>query len=284
MSILKGCSRTTLLLAAGAALSFCLAGRLQDNYELGVRTQLFTEALASGRSRDIYWMFCPQFRTENSFQRFDSSFKKWYAGRRVKKASRKVVEVSGVGGYVSTWVVFEGASDYDYLYQSWLHVGRTWQLLWVSRILDNSFQYGTSDTAEVTMITIAALRYALSPRGLNQFHARFRRPDTLVLIRGDGSNHPGPQTGPGENLTRIDNTVLLWMTSDEIRRYKQSHSVRFVMGIVNVRLLGTMATAGIDLYPSDETNKGRFGKRRGMQIYLEKKAGSWAFQSSGKTW
>lgn len=261
-----------------------MAGRLQDNYELGVRTQLFTEALASGRSHDIYWMFCPQFRAEHSFQRFDSSFNKWFGGRRVNKASRKIVEVSGAGGYVSTWVVFEGASDYNYLYQNWLHAGRTWQLLWVSRILDNSFHYGTSDTAEVKGVTVGALRYALSPRGLSQFNGRFRRPDTLVLVKGDGSKTPGPLVGPGENLTRLDSTVLVWMTSDEIHQYKERHTLQFVMGVADVRVLGTMATAGIDLYPSDDKDKGRFGKRRGMQLYLEKKSGSWVYQSSGKTW
>ena len=280
----KGCSRTTLLLAAGAALSFCLASQLQDNYELGVRTQLFTEALAAGRSRDIYWMFCPQFRAEHSFQRFDSAFSKWFGGRQVKKASRKIVEVAGAGGYVSTWVVFDGASDYNYLYQNWLRADGTWQLLWVSRILDNSFHYGASDTAEVDGVTIAALRYALSPNGLNQFHARFRRPDTLVLLKGDGANAAGPVAGPGENVTRLDSTILIWLDPDGIRRYKKLHTIEFVMGVVNVRVLGTMATAGIDVYPSDETDKGRFGKRRGMQLYLEKRAGAWIYQSSGKTW
>jgi hypothetical protein len=271
----QGCSRVLLLLLAGAASAPLHASRFEDNYELGVRTELFTAALASGRSRDVYWMFCPQFRTENSFARFDSAFQRWRAGRRVRKASRKVVDISGAGGYVSTWVVFEGARDYEYLYASWVRVGRTWQLVWVSHLLNQSFAYGRSDTGQVRAVTETALRYALSPRGLGRFRRGFVRPETLLMLSRDST---------GARPERIDSTPVRWLSLDELRRLSRVSGPRFVMAISGLRVLGTVATVTVDLLAGQDRDAGSFGRKRGQELYLELKKGRWQFNSVGKAW
>lgn len=273
--MIKGRSLAIVLFGVGVALSVSRAGRLQDNYELGLRTQLFTAALVEGRSRDIYWMFCPQFRAEHSLARFDSALADWFDGRQVRRANRKVVDISGAGGFVSTWVVFEGKTDYDYVYQSWLRVGRTWQLVWISRVLDNSFRYGVRDTAAVRGAVTAALDYALSSRGLARFGKGLVRPETTVVVKSGL---------PGESAVMLPGTRLLWLDSTAVRARLRAAPARFVLGLSGVRILGEMATVTVDWYPTEKADAGRFGTRRGLQVYLSRKKDRWEYHSVGKTW
>jgi hypothetical protein len=271
----KGCSRVILLVVAGAAVSVLSAASFQNNYELGVRSELFTEALVANRGRDLYGLFCPEFRTQNSYARFESTLNRWYHGRRIKKARRRVEEISGIGGHVSTWVVFEGASDYEYLFQSWLRVGSNWQLVWVSRLLDKSFEYGRSDTIQARRVTEAALRYALSPAGLGRFRRGFRRPDTLLMLEHGASD---------TRLARIDRTPLVWMTPDELRALGANRRPPFVMAVSGLRVLGDVAVVMIDVLPGNKADFGRFGNNRGQQVYLTLRKGQWVFHSVGKAW
>jgi hypothetical protein len=271
----KGCSRVFLFVVAGAALNVLSASRLQDNYQLGVQSELFTEALVANRGRDLYALFCPEFRTQNTYARFDSALNGWYRGRRIRKASRRVEEVSGIGGHVSTWVVFEGARDYEYLFQSWLRVGSQWQLVWVTRVLDKSFEYGRSDTAQSRLVTEAALRYALSPAGLNRFRRNFRRPDTLLML----------EHAAGEaRLARVDQTPLVWLSAEELRALGPRRRPQFVMAISGLRVVGDVAVVMIDVVPGNKADFGRFGSNRGQQIYLMRRKGQWVFHSVGKAW
>lgn len=273
--MMKGRSLAAVLLGVGVALSLARAGRLQDNYELGLRTQRFTEALVEGRAREIYSMFCPQFRAEHSFGRFDSALARWRGGRTARRASRKVVEVVGAGGYVSTWIVFQGEDDYEYVYQSWLRVGGEWQLVWASNILNNSFRYGERDTAAVCGAVSAALGYALSPKGLARFGRGFVREDTTLIVR----------RGLGcEADVRAAGTVLEWLDSTEVGARLRTRPARYVVGVSGVRVLGAMATVTVDWYPVNHEDRGRFGNRRGLQVYLDRRPGGWVFNSVGKVW
>ncbi len=271
----KGCLRIVLLIVTVAAFGLLRAGRLQDNLELGVRSQQFTEALVAGRSQDIYQLFCPEFRQEHSFARFDSAFQRWFAGRTIARARRRVEEVTGLGGHVSTWVVFERARDYQYLFQSWIRTNTGWQLVWVSRLLDRSFDYGRKDTANVRLVIEAALRHALSPAGLSRLGRNFRRPDTLLMLQRETT---------AVRIPSVDKTVLIWLTADELTARCRLQPPPFVMAISGVRVLETVAVVAVDLLPSRRRDFGSFGRNRGQQIYLKRTKDGWAFASVGKAW
>ena len=253
MVIRKG--RLLLLLAAlaGAASAVSPAARLKSNYELALQTERLTEALVCSRSRDIYRAFTPAFAAEHSFARFDSALSDWYHGRRIVRASHKVVEIKGPAGYVSSWFVFEGEKDYRYVYQNWLNTGHGWQLVWLSRILDPSFSFGQTDSLELVRAVEAGLRYVLSKPGLERFRAGFRRPDTVVLVR---------QGRAGERLPRT----------------------QFLLSLALVRLMDEMALVVVDVTPTGHDVLGRKRRPRGIEVYLQRTGGEWRFSDVGKMW
>jgi hypothetical protein len=273
MGKLKGC--LLLLLSAGAAFAVSPAERLRSNYELAQKTQRLTEAVVNGDSRDIYRMFCPAFTSSHSFARFDSALARWYGGRRIVRATHKVVEVKGPSGYVSSWFVFEGNTDYDYVYQSWLRTGHGWQLVWLSRILNSGFQFGQTDSGQLVRAAEAGLDYVLSPKGLARFHAGFERPDTLVMVR---------RNRPGEGDFRLNNTVVHWVTMPEILTGAQLPSARFLLGLALVRIVGDVALVTVDLEPTGVRPDGRPRRKRGIEVFVRLQGGKWVFYEAGKVW
>jgi hypothetical protein len=263
---------TACLLWLGTVSCLFARNAFKDNYELALRSQAFVEALVRGDSRAMYEMFAPAFRAENSFARFDSAVGGWIAGRRVVKARRKVVDVKGVSGYISTWVVFAGERKYRYLYQNWLKDGKTWDIVWISRILDQSFQYGRQDTVQMRQAAEAGVRYVLSRQGRANFRERPARPDTVVMIRRDL---------PEEHGFQLDGLPVVWVTPEELAACAPMPRVPFYVGLAMVRVFGDMAEVAVDVFPSADSAVAR---RRGVKIYLEQHKGVWQFHSIGKVW
>ena len=260
---------------AGAASAVSPATRLKTNYELAHQTERLTEALVGNRSRDIYRMFTPSFTAEHSFARFDSALSHWTRGRRVIRASHKVVEIAGPAGYVSSWLVFAGATDYNYVYQSWLNTPHGWQLVWLSRILDSTFNYGQNDSLELTRAAEAGLRYVLSNPGLAQFHSGYRRPDTLVMLR---------YNRPGEGEFHFYGLPVYWTTMAQILDGGYVPQAQFLLSLGLVRLMGDMALVAIDVTPTARGQIGRSRRRKGIEVYLERAGGVWRFRDIGKVW
>jgi hypothetical protein len=269
--------RLLLLFAtlAGAASAVSPAARLKSNYELAIQTERLTEALVSNRSRDIYRMFTSSFTDEHSFARFDSALSRWSQGRRIVRGSHKVVEITGPAGYVSSWLVFDGARDYNYVYQNWVNTPRGWQLVWLSRILDSTFTYGQTDSLELVRAAEVGMRYVLSKSGLTRLHTGFRRPDTVVFIR---------KNRPGEGDFRIDSLPAYWITMPEILQGGHVPRTQFLLSLALVRLMGDMALVTVDVTPTSRGSRGRSDRRRGMEVYLERAGSAWRFRDVGKVW
>jgi hypothetical protein len=275
LAIQKG--RLLLLFAtlAGAASAVSPAARLKSNYELALQTERLTEALVGNRSRDIYRMFTPPFAAEHSFARFDSALSHWSRGRRIIRASHKVVEIKGPAGYVSSWLVFAGARDYNYVYQSWLNTPHGWQLVWLSRILDSTFSYGQTDSLELVQAAEVGLRYVLSKPGLTQFRSGFRRPDTVVMLR---------YNRPGEGEFRLDGVPVYWTSMPEILQGGHVPRTQFLLSLALVRLMDDMALVAIDVTPTVRGRDGRTSRRRGIEVYLERAGSTWRYRDIGKVW
>jgi len=263
---------TACLLWLGTASCLFARNAFKDNYELGLRSQAFVEALVRGDSRTMYEMFVPAFRAENSFARFDSAVARWIAGGRMLKARRKVVDVKDVSGYISTWVMFAGEHKYRYLYQNWLRGGKTWDIVWVSRILDQSFQYGRQDTVQTRHAAEAGVLYVLSRQGRANFRERPARPDTVVMVRHDL---------PEEHGFQLDSLPVVWVTLREMAAHAPMPRAPFYVGLAMVRVYGDMAEVAVDVFPSPDSAMAR---RRGVKVYLEQHKGVWQFHSIGKVW
>ncbi len=269
--------RLLLLFAglAGAASAVSPAARLKSNYELALQTERLTEALVANRARDVYRMFTPAFAAQHSFASFDSALSRWYGGRRIVRASHKVVDIKGPSGYVSSWFVFAGERDYNYVYQNWLNTGHGWELVWLSRILDTSFMFGQTDSLELVRAAEAGLRYVLSKPGLALFKSGFRRPDTVVIVR---------LGRPGEGEFRFDSLPVYWTTPAEIRAGVCLPRTQFLLNLALVRLVGDVAMVAVDVTPTTRDFLGRKRHARGVEVYLKRAGSEWRFFEIGKKW
>jgi len=269
--------RLLLLFAAlaGAASAVSPATRLKSNYGLALHTERLTEALVSNRSRDIYRMFTPAFSAEHSHVSFDSALSRWSRGRRIVRASHKVVEIKGPAGYVSSWLVFEGEHDYHYVYQSWLNTAHGWRLVWLSHILDSTFNYGQTDSLELVRAAEVGLRYVLSKPGLALLRSGFTRPDTVVLLR---------YNRPGEGEYQLDSLPTYWTTMSQTMQGGHVPRTQFLLRLALVRLMGEIALVTVDVIPTARDPDGKKPRRRGMEVYLERVGGDWRFRDVGKVW
>ena len=259
---------------AGAASAVSPAARLESNYELALQTERLTEAVVANRPRDIYRMFAPAFAAEHSFASFDSAFTRWYRGRRIIRASHKVVDIKGPSGYVSSWFVFAGERDYNYVWQNWLNTGHGWELVWLSRILDTSFTFGQTDSFELVKVAEAGLRYVLSKPGLELFKSGFVRPDTVVIVR---------LGRPGEGEFQFDLPVH-WTTPAEIHAGARLPQSQFLLNLALVRLVGDIAMVAVDVTPTARDSLGRKRHAHGVEVYLERAGNEWRFTEVGKKW
>ena len=259
---------------ATAASAVSPAAKLKSNYELALQTERLTEAIVANRPRDVYRMFTPAFAAEHSFASFDSAFERWHRGRRIIRASHKVVDIKGPSGYVSSWFVFEGEHDYNYVWQNWLNTGHGWELVWLSRILDTSFTYGQTDSLDLAKAVEAGVRYVLSKPGLALFKSGFVRPDTVVMVR---------LGRPGEGEFQFDLPVY-WTTPAEIRAGVRLPRTQFLLNLALVRLTGDMALVAVDVTPTTRDFLGRKRLAQGVEVYLERAGDEWRFSSVGKKW
>jgi len=259
-----------LVALTGAVRPVSPVSRPRSNYELNRLTERLTSALLSHRSRDIYRMLTPAFTAEHSFARFDSALARWLAGRRIVRASHKIVEISGPAGYVSTWAVFEGEQDYEYIYQNWLNTPQGWQLAWLSQVFDTSFAYGQTDSLGLVRAADVGLRYVLSQPGLERFQAGLKRPDTVVIIR---------RGRPGEGRFGLDSLPFIWVSMEYLSERRHVPASQFFLSLALVRLMGDMAVVVVDLALT-----GAPGRRRGVEVYLERQGKSWRFHDVGKIW
>lgn len=263
-----------LTVIMAATLTF--AAIFPKNYHmLETRAQAFTRALTAGDSRTIFNMFVPQFQEEIGFERFDSALSAWYAGRRIVRARSLVVNITGLGGHVSTWPFFAGRRNYSYLYQSWLFTDQGWKLIWLSRVLNQSHQYGQSDTMEMGNVVEAALTYLCTPAGLNELRRGLRLPDTVVVV------WRLPKKGAPLRLPGRSAVILM---PDQLRQGRKIPDVPLYFEIAAVRILGNLATCAVDLVLSPPDEPGRPRRSLGIQLYLEKKAGNWQIHSRGRKW
>ncbi|MEO0085877.1 MAG: hypothetical protein ABIK37_04525 [candidate division WOR-3 bacterium] len=247
--------------------------RNRPDYTLGLQAQRFARALVDGQTRDIYRLFVPAFREEIGFARFDSAFRVWRDGRNITRVRNRVIDVRGLGGHASTYVYFGGNRDYEYVYQSWVNTGNGWQLAWLSNILDQTFQYGRSDTAALRSATSAALTWVLSDAGLGHIHRRFVLPETVIVVT-QGRHEEGVIPAAGR--------PLLWLSEEELNAFRVP-DVPFYCELGLVRLFGPTAVAAVDFVPVRE-GQPPLDRRRGIEIYLRRENGNWRFESVGKVW
>lgn len=233
------------------------------------RVRVFTEALILADARTVFDLFVPTFRQEIGFARFDSALRSWRADRRPAIGQGRVVITRGISGQASTWVVFAGEDDYDYVYQGWVFADETWQLGWLSNILNASFDYGNRDSIEVRAIRAAALDWLVNDGGLREIPPGYRRPDTLLVI--DTSGFAGWLPGQPTAVC----------TPEQFRAGTGLPAVPFGLRFALTRSFGNVALCAVDLRPLKPRRPGAAGRTRSIQIFLTRGRDGWHYNSTG---
>jgi hypothetical protein len=258
------------VLVAGAALSFA-AAQPRSYSTLENRTQDLTRTLVAGDARELFRLFVPAFREEISFARFESTLNAWYAGRTVKSARSKVVDIRGPGGYASTWVTFAGDERVFYMFQRWLHTSAGWNLIWLTNILDQSFQYGRADTVELEAVIDASMRFLLEGGGLARIRRGLLPPDSVFVLH----------TRTRESEFIADRPVF-WFA--ESKPDRDAIRAPYYFRVQLAQVLGEIALCNIDLKPTDPRNPGTLGRRRSIELNLslDPDSDEWSVSSIGK--
>lgn len=248
----------------------------KPEYQLNLKVQQVGSALVNGNSREIYRMFVSAFCQEHGLARFDSVVKAWQGQRRISRVRSQLIDIRGLGGHASTYVVFEGERDYKYLYQSWIYTDSGWQLTWISSILDQSFQYGLRDTAAIRSVVRLALGFLISPEGRKWIRAgKVSLPDTIIVVT---------QRALGESLSVLNHHYVRWRQAEEIKQNPIPAQVPFYCELGMVRVYGSIAQVTVDLKPWSEAGKRMLKKPKGTEVYLKREKKGWAVHSVGKRW
>ncbi|MGQ9678393.1 MAG: hypothetical protein ACUVUD_03835 [bacterium] len=249
----------------------------KPEYQLELKVKQLGEAILNCNQRALYQTFVPVFRREVEFSRFDSAFDRWLHGRRPFRVMSKVVEKRGLGGYVSTYVYFEGEKDYEYLYHSWIYTDSGWELAWVSGLLNQSFLYGRSETLAMRAVAQAALEFFLSPEGLRWLRlGKIALPETIVVVQRGRIE---------EGAMVISGHTALWQTPLVMRDKPAFPLMPLYCEFGMVRVFGSVALAVLDFKSWPYYHGRRVLKRpRGMEIYLKKQGEEWQVSSVGKVW
>ncbi|MEO0073691.1 MAG: hypothetical protein ABIK43_03390 [candidate division WOR-3 bacterium] len=246
--------------------SACAAG---DAFSLGLKVEEFTAALIDNRPRDIYQLFVPAFRDEVSFSRFESSYVRWLAGRRPAKARPKVIGISGLGGHVSTYIVFSGEEEHTYVYQAWLNDNGIWRLVWLSGILESRVQYGSQDLSHSGVIVAAALEHLFSAAAPSFLWRELSLPETVLIVYDSVRLTVNAAAG----------RPVVWVTPLELSR-REAPATNLVCAVPMVRVFGDVALVAVDFLEKGHART--FTRRRSVQVYLERSDSGWRFRSMGK--
>ncbi|MEO0025930.1 MAG: hypothetical protein ABIK54_04140 [candidate division WOR-3 bacterium] len=258
------------------ALTAVWATEPKPEYQLELKVQQVCNALVNGDSRTIYRLFVPAFRREIPFARFDSAVRVWHQNRRINRIQPQVVDTRGRGAHVSTYLRFAGEEENDYLYQNWLFSDSGWQLVWISNILNPTFQFGSRDTPAMRQLALAALEQALSYESLKRIRVqRLKLPDTLYILQ---------PLFPPESLSFLRSRPVRWLSAELDPRTRLPRTIPYFLQLGQLRIFGTLALAVVDFYPVSPAGRSALRRYRSLEFYLRQEAGNWVFDSFGKIW
>jgi hypothetical protein len=261
-----------LLLLVAAAL----ATEPKPEYQLSLRAQQVSNALMNNDPRTIYDLFVPVFRREIPFSRFDSAIRAWHQDRRIARIQTRLVDTRGRGGHISTYLYFFGERNYEYLYQSWLFTDSGWQLVWISNLLNQSFQFGSLDTPAMKKVALAALAYAFTRDGLKKLRLLpVPLPDTIFVLQS---------LFPAESTGWVGPRPVVWLVQDLDPKQRLPRTIPYYCRLGQIRIFGSIALATVDFYPVASAGKQALGRYRSLEIYLKKEDQQWLFDSFGKLW
>lgn len=247
--------------------------RAQDEYLLMKACRKLIKGLKENNDFLVYSLFNTTFIKENNYDSFASVLTQWRGGRKIKKIKIQKLSVLGRGGNITSWVTFDNREQ-KFLYQSWIKTKTGWKVLWLSKLLPQTFAYGVDDREEIKQIKLLALKELIPQQGIKRIIVEHPIPETIIIATAKGT----PKLYP-----RLPNYVIREWTPEEIKRYYFKTGALFFLEFATIRILDDIATCYVDIKPLYRQIP-RLTRNRGLQLYFIKENNTWYFDSYGSKW
>ncbi len=245
----------------------------QDEYLLMEAGRKLIKGLKENNDSLVYALFNATFIKENNYDSFVSVLTQWRGGRKIKKIKIQKLSVLGRGGHITSWVTFDNREQ-KFLYQSWIKSKTGWKILWLSKLLPQTFAYGIDDGEEIKQIKLLALKELIPRQGIKRIIVEHPIPETIIIATAKGT----PKLYP-----RLPNYVIREWTPEEIKRYYFKTGALFFLEFATIRILDDIATCYVDIKPLYRQIP-RLTRNRGLQLYFIKENNTWYFDSYGSKW
>ncbi len=239
-------------------------------------TKKFNAFLKKGDAKSIYDLFNETFKREIPFEKFALSFNHWIADKKGKRVETRFINITGLFGQVSTWI-WEDKRRYHYLFHNWIKTDSGWRLQWLSKILNEDFDYGRRDTVLGKELLKLAVEKAISLNGFKEKFPHFVIPRNIVFLK---------KGRPEEGSLSFPKFRVLWLTLEEIRKKHRLLSIPVYFDFGAIRIIDNIATVYLDIIPiQSEKIEKRYRRRiRGLQFQFKRENGRWNFISYGAKW
>ncbi|MCX7785959.1 MAG: hypothetical protein N2201_07070 [candidate division WOR-3 bacterium] len=245
----------------------------QEQSLLHKEVRKLLKGLKDNKDSLVYSLFDSAFIKANNLDSFISVLHQWRNGRKIKKIKIQKLTILGRGGHITSWVTFDNREKV-FLYQSWIKTKTGWKILWLSKLLPQSFAYAENDSNEIKKIKLLALEQLITRQGIRRVIGENPIPETLIIALAQNSKKL--------HLRLQGYTIREW-THNEIRKNYFKTGALFFLEFATIRILNDIATCYVDIKPL-YLRIPRLSRNRGLQLYFIKENNSWQFDSYGSRW
>ncbi len=245
----------------------------QDEYLLLKEVRKLIKGLKENNDSLVYSLFNLTFTKENRYDSFASILSQWRNGRKIKRIKIQKLSILGRGGNITSWVTFDNREQ-KFLFQSWIKTKTGWKILWLSKLLPQTFAYGQNNSDEIKQIKSLTLKQLITQQDIKRIIKENPIPETIIIA--------SPKGAP-KLYFRLPNYVVREWTADEIKKSYFKTGALFFLEFATIRILGDIATCYIDIKPLYRQIP-HLTRTRGLQLYFVKENNQWVFDSYGSKW
>jgi hypothetical protein len=237
----------------------------------------FINALARKDGLVIHRMFNSTFQREIPPQKLQAAIDRWYAGRSFKKVKFGRVNIFGLSGHITSWVLFQNSNVPAFIYQYWIKTDRGWRLMWLTGILNHKeFIYGVSDTIAQKEIVQLMLEKAVSNLGLEKIFPQVDLAYNIAIIH---------RSGQGDVKINLPHNRIFWLTKEELHSKYNRLKINTYLEFGMVRVMDNIALGALDIIPiTSALPPPEIKRRRSISMFFQKENDKWVFAGYGSMW
>ncbi|MEO0114223.1 MAG: hypothetical protein ABIK93_01955 [candidate division WOR-3 bacterium] len=237
----------------------------------------FINALAQKDGGRIYRMFNSTFQKEIPLSQLQSAIDRWYEGKSFRGVKFGRVNIFGLSGHITSWVLLKGSKVPKFIYQYWIKTKQGWRLMWLTGILNHrDFVYGVSDTLAQQEIVGLMVEKAVSNLGFEDIFSGVDFTYNIAILHR-----------PGQSDVKINlpHNRVLWLTEEELHSKYNQLKINTYLEFGMVRVMDNIALGALDIIPIPQARpRPEIKRRRSISMFFQKENGRWQFAGYGSKW